>query len=142
MIIIRTIVIVSNLWEMKLRHREFKSLIQDHTAGRGEVMVWLCGWKAMNESKILPLQKKCYGEIERFWIKHIISKAWTKERNPTAALCCDSRKTYQNWQNFLLFRSFRWIIISSQIYLFCPHLQTRVHTDLGPLLRSQSSSNY
>ena len=32
-------VIVSSLWEMKRRHRQLKALIQDHTIGKGEVMV-------------------------------------------------------------------------------------------------------
>lgn len=87
--------------------------------------------KTMNQFKILTTRKKrCYGEVEQIWIKHKISKTWTKERKPTAALCGNSRKTHKLWVHIceLCFPEF----IS-----FVPIFRLE-HTDLRFLLRSQS----
>lgn len=107
---------------MKLKHREFKSLTQDHTDGNR----WNHG---LNKCKMLTKDKRYYKKAERpFWIKHKIIRAWPKQRNKQIthlqpSLGGESRTTRKNQQNSLLFRSFISTIFLPKFHVFFPFLR-------------------
>lgn len=53
-----TISCVPYLWEVELRHREFKQLDQEHTSNIMEVIAWIHGLKLMNENSNIIARTK------------------------------------------------------------------------------------